>query len=138
MQEAYDHVDWNSLDQNMIQFGFSTKFISLLDQCLSADSLSIFLNVNVFDNIKLKEGFVKLIISPLFCLLSCKSCFLVCFIIWKLEGNIHGIKIAGTSHSISHLFLASDIMISCRPNQKDIENIIECLRVLLELEWANG
>lgn len=43
------------------------------------------------------------------------------------EGKIHGVKVTRESPSISHLMYSDDLVIFCRANMKEAEEISKCL-----------
>ncbi|XP_048324699.2 uncharacterized protein LOC125421031 [Ziziphus jujuba] len=56
--------------------------------------------------------------------------------LFKLErdGKIHGIKIGRTGPTISHLFFADDILLFCRANSDEVNEIKNCLN--LYCKWS--
>lgn len=43
------------------------------------------------------------------------------------EGKIHGVKVTRESPSISHLMYSDDLVIFCRANMEEAEEISKCL-----------
>lgn len=91
---------------------------------LHTTSLSILLNGSMFDTIILGKGICQGdLLSPFLFVIMIELLSRVLHKL-KLESKIHGIKIACTSPSISHLFSIDDAMIFLIANSKDIGNVV--------------
>lgn len=127
MSRAYDLVEWSVLNVLLANYGFSSRAFSLISDCYMVDSSALLLNGSVFGRIKVERGLRQRDpVSPyLFILLS----ELLSRMLLKLEseGKIQGVRFGRTEPALSHLFFADDIMVFCRANAENVEEISKCL-----------
>ena len=127
MHKAYDRMESFILEV-LDLFGFSNKFISLVEQCISTVSFSILLNgspCNPFTHSRgLRQGDR---LSPFLFIIGAE------ILSWLLVGkeremSMYGIKIGRSVPPISHLMFADECFyLFWRANLEEIEHIKQCL-----------
>lgn len=127
MNTAFDRVEWNVLNVLLAKYGFSYRAFSLISKCYMIDSSTLLLNGSVFGRVKvdrrLRQGDP---ISPyLFILLS----ELLSRMLLKLEAyeNIQGVRFGRSGPALSHIFFVDDIMLFCKANVENVNEINLCL-----------
>lgn len=124
---AYDRVDWGILSRILELLGFDEKFVSLIMCCISTAPFSFLINGSPFGLVTAGRGIRQGVSSS-------PALFTILFdllsrILYKteVERKIHGVKIARTSPTISHLMYTDDLIIYCRATTQETMNIKACL-----------
>nr|XP_015876458.1 uncharacterized protein LOC107413102 [Ziziphus jujuba var. spinosa] len=128
MHKAYDRVNWSVLNEILVQLGFSTTVTSLLSQCYFSDFASLLLNGSIYGTIKMERGIRQG--DPILPYLYIIFAELLSRLLYNLEldGKIHGIKLGKTSPPISHVFFADDILIFCKANKTEVQQVTNCMK----------
>jgi hypothetical protein len=127
MEKAFDHMEWSFILKILSCLGFSSKWIQLIEQCLSTISFSVLLNGSPFGKFSASKGlrqgdplspFLFLLGSEVFSRLILKE---------ELASNIHGIKISKNSPHVAHLLFADDLMVFSNGKSSEAACILKCL-----------
>ena len=127
LEKAFDKVEWSFLLSIFKQFGFSEKWIQMINQCISIPSYSILINGS-------PEGFFTSSrgirqgdpISP-FLFILFTDVLSRLFLQKETNGSLQGIKIARNCPPISHLMFVDDLVVFSHANQDDLQEIQSCL-----------
>lgn len=128
VSKAYDRVDWGFLRNQMLQMGFTRKWISWIMLCVSTVSYLVNFNGQQVGPIKPSRGLRQG--DPLSPYL-----FLICVeglssSIKKAadEGRIQGCRIHRQAPSITHLLFADDSFLFCRATMEEVNEIKSILQ----------
>ena len=127
LQKAYDKVNWGFLKMVLTRFGFSSKFIGWIMECISSMSFSILVNggmTKIFKpSLGLRQG------NPLSPYL-----FIICQEVLSrlidrefLYGNVKGVKMNVAGLAFTHVMYADDIMVFAKANCREVKILDECL-----------
>ena len=119
----------------MEKFGFCSRWVNLIMQCITSVSYSVIINGAAFGNITPSRGFRQG--DPL-----SPSLFLLCAeglsaIIHEVVRNhlLTGISICRSSPSVTHLLFADDSILFCKANPNECQ---ELKQILQKYEDASG
>lgn len=56
MSNAYDRLEWNFVKEMLSQFGFPTKWMNLINQCISSTSLAVLINGQPTEEFRPQRG----------------------------------------------------------------------------------
>jgi exonuclease III len=127
MEKAFDSMEWNFLLRILTLLGFHPIWVQWIRQCITTSSFSILLDGapfgKFFPSRGLRQG------DPLSPFLFILGSEVLSRLLYHEEalGNLHGIKMARSCPSISHLFFADDVMIFSRANDSEARSILNCL-----------
>lgn len=117
MEKACDQMEWSFLLYILRCLGFCEKWIGWVGQCISTVSFSILLNGTPYGFFKplrgLRQGDP---LSPFLFILGAKVLSRL-FAQAEGRGELHGIKVARQSSTISHLLFADDLMVFFRASR---------------------
>ena len=127
LQKAYDRVNWGFLKMVLTRFGFSSKFIGWIMECISSVSFSILVNggmTKIFKPFRgLRQG------NPLSPYL-----FIICQEVLSrlidrefLYGNVKGVKMNVAGPAFTHVMYVDDIMVFAKANCREVKILDECL-----------
>ena len=127
MEKAFDKVEWPFILAIFKHFGFSNKWIDLINQCISTPTFSILINGSPKGHFKFHHGLHQGdSISPFLFILVIDV--LSRLILQKeAEGLLNGIKIAQNYSPISHLMFVDDLVVFSHAFHSDLEAIQDCL-----------
>jgi hypothetical protein len=127
MEKAFDRMEWSFLFRILKSLGFHSKWIRMIEQCISTVSFSILLDGSPFGRFFPQRGLRQGDpLSPFLFILGLEVLSRL-IIKEELAGNIHGIKISWHSPSVSHLLYADDLMVFSRANSSEASSILNCL-----------
>lgn len=108
MEKAYDRLEWKFI-----------LHILMIEQCISIVSFSILINGSPYEFFRPQRGLRQG--DPLSPLLFIIAAEVLSHLIKRVEvlGLLQGIKVARHAPSISHLMLASDLLVFCRANGRE-------------------
>ena len=126
-QKAYDRLEWNFLTLVLKAFGFSAKFTSMIQQCLSTVQFSILLNggqcLSFIPSWGIRQGNP---ISPYLFILG--SEVLMRLINREITlGRLSAVNVSGNAPSISKLCYADDLMLFCKAKMSELNVLKNCL-----------
>lgn len=135
MSKAYDQVEWKYLEDVLYQMNSNQRVIQLFMSCMTSVHYKISHAGRNFGSIVLERGLRQG--DPLFSYL-----FLICIegltrVLQKFENRklIHGIKVVGSAHAISHMFFVDDFYIFCKAKFESAHNVMDLLKIF---ERASG
>ncbi|PKU75818.1 Putative ribonuclease H protein [Dendrobium catenatum] len=112
MEEAYDSMSWSTVNQVLHWFGFPSKFLLLIMECVMNPKFSILINGKSSNCIESKCGFRQgCPLSPYL--------FIMCS---------QGMRISPNAPLISHLMYADDIIIFSEGKKKSLKTISAILK----------
>ena len=127
MEKAFDKVEWPFVLAIFKHFGFSDKWINLINECISIPTFSIFINGSLEGHFKSHRGFRQGgSISP-FLFIMVIDVLSRPILQKEVEGLLNGIKIARNCSTISHLMFADDLVVFSHASHSDLEAIQDCL-----------
>jgi hypothetical protein len=127
MEKAFDSMEWNFLLRILTLLGFHPVWVQWIRQCITTSSFSILLDGAPFGKFFPSRGLQQG--NPLSPFLFILGSEVLSRLLYHEEalGNLHGIKMARSCPSISHLFFADDVMIFSRANDSEARSILNCL-----------
>ncbi|XP_068323301.1 uncharacterized protein [Pyrus communis] len=123
MQKEYDRVEWDFLDAVMEKMGFSSRWRSIINGCISSVKFDVLLNGQAGKTFAPTRGLRQE--DPL----SPYLFILVGEVLSKLiqsavdNGRLKGVKMGGFGPMISHLFFADDTLLFLRADMKNCRNL---------------
>lgn len=109
-------------------FEFSNRSVKLILNCISSVSLNLLLNGSVFGQIPTERGLRQRDpLSPTLFILITEPLSKM-FHKGERENFFNGVKLRRTSPAIFHLFFADEVLIFCRVNAREVNNILRCLK----------
>lgn len=135
MTKAYDRLEWDFIQLVLDRFGFHTKWIQWMMQCVKTVSFSFLINGSaqgkVIPSRGIRQGdplspYIFIMCSEVLSGL-CKNA--------QYEGKLPGIRVAKNSPRVNHLLFADDTMFFCR---SDPGSGKELLSILQRYEAASG
>jgi hypothetical protein len=127
MEKAFDRMEWSFLYRIFHLLGFSSKWIHLINQCLSTVSFSILLDGSPFGMFNSSRGLRQGDpLSPFLFILGMET-FSRLIMKAELDGSIQDIKIARQASQISYLMFANDLMVFGKANALEASNILGCI-----------
>lgn len=128
-KKAYDRMEWTFLIRILRTWGFDEHFIKLVYSCLNTTKFSLLLNGNISNRIKPEKGLRQG--DPLSPILFILGSEVLARLLMKeeLDGNLHGIKVARNSPTISNLMYADDLLVMSRVGQSEAKAFHKCFEV---------
>jgi hypothetical protein len=108
MNKAYDRLSWNFLKAVMLTMGFSSKWISWVNQCVSTVSYSLLINGSPTNPIHPSRGIRQGDPLSPYLFLLCANVLSCALLKQEQIGNLKGLKIGRVAHPLSHLLFADD------------------------------
>jgi hypothetical protein len=127
LQKAYDRVNWNFLKTVLIRFGFSTKFIGWILECISSVSFSILVNGGMTKYFKPSRGLRQGDPLSPYLFIICQEVLSRLIDREFLSGNVKGVKMNVAGPAFTHVMYADDIMIFAKANCREVKILDECL-----------
>ncbi|XP_012828896.1 PREDICTED: uncharacterized protein LOC105950125 [Erythranthe guttata] len=116
---AFDMIEWKLLLNILSILGFSNTFSGWIEECISTSRLSFLINGAAYGNMQPTRGIRHGDPLSPFIFVTYIELLSRLLTFEENNGNFKGIKISRTSHSISHLLFAYDLVIFCRANTQD-------------------
>jgi hypothetical protein len=127
MERAFDHMEWSFLFKVLSSLGFSSKWIHMIDQCISTVSFSILLEGSPFGKFAPSRGLRQGDpLSPFLFILGSEALSRL-LIKEELAGNLYGIKISRNSPPVFHLLFADDLMVFSKGTANEASCIMRCI-----------
>jgi hypothetical protein len=127
MERAFDRMEWSFLFKVLSSLGFSSKWIHMIDQCISTVSFSILVEGSPFGKFAPSRGLRQWDpLSPFLFILGSEALSRL-LIKEELAGNLHGIKISRNSPPVSHLLFADDLMVFSKGTANEASCIMRCI-----------
>lgn len=135
MSKAYDRVEWNFLERVILKMGFCTRWVELVMGCVKTVSYSVLVNGNPTNSFKPKRGLRQGDPLSPYLFLLCANVFSALLTRAALDGHIHGVKVARTTPSVTHLFFADDSILFFQATRREVDEI---KRIIQLYEGASG
>lgn len=110
LSKAYDSCRWDFVEAVLQRMEFPTKWIKWIMQCITIVSYSILVNGEPTTYFNPKAGLRQGDPLSPYIFILCMEVLSTNLIKTQEEKSIHGIKIARTAPSLSHLFFADDAL----------------------------
>ncbi|XP_021864500.2 uncharacterized protein [Spinacia oleracea] len=127
ISKAYDRVNWTFLLKVLQAYGFPSKWVQMISQCITTVSYKAVINGKTTDTFVpqcgLRQGDP---LSP-YLFLFCMDILSRMMSLAEDIKLIKGLKVTRRSPSITHLFFADDAMLFFKANVEACENIMEIL-----------
>lgn len=128
MEKAYDRIEWDLLLKVLKNFGFHSKGIWWVEQCITMASFAIILNGGPFERINPPRGIKQG--DPL-----SPSLFILCSEVLSLlllkeekAGRLKGIRLCCDAPSINPLLFADDLPLFAKAIVRVAANLDGCLK----------
>ncbi|XP_031120324.1 uncharacterized protein LOC116023464 [Ipomoea triloba] len=116
MSKAYDRVEWGFLENVMSKLGFSSRWVSLMRECVYTVHYRVLVEGKEWGPIHPSRGLRQGdALSPCLFILIAESLSAV-LRTQEEDGALHGISVARGAPNISHLFFADDCLFFFRAN----------------------
>ncbi|XP_020675414.1 uncharacterized protein LOC110094507 [Dendrobium catenatum] len=120
MEQAYDSMSWNTLEEMMRRLGFLVRFMKLIMECIVEPRFSIIINGGLSKWIERRSGFRQgCPLSP-FLFIICPQLLTN---VLSQEGKELGIKVASRGKKISHLLYVDDVLLLSDAKIKSIKEL---------------
>ncbi|XP_074271638.1 uncharacterized protein LOC141595569 [Silene latifolia] len=135
MSKAYDLVEWSFLERVLRRMGFELRWVDRVMHCVSSVSFSVLVNGTPTDVFRpervLRQGDP---LSPYLFIL-CDEVLSGLMRKAVENGSLHGISIAPSTPSVSHLLFADDSIFFAKANLMEANHV---KRILSDYELASG
>lgn len=127
MEKAYDRVEWSFVLKVMENFGFNSKWIKWVEQCISTTSFSILINGSPFGNFRRTRGIRQGDpLSPLL-FITCSEVLSRLLLREESQGRLKGIKVGRAAPSITHLLFEDDLPLFGKATLREATRLEECI-----------
>lgn len=135
MSKAYDRIEWSFMEQVLSRFGFHSKWIHWIMECLTTVSYSYLINDHVYGRVRPSRGIRQGDpLSPYPFILCGEVLSGLCKNAAK-EGTLQGVRVARGCPRVNHLLFADDTMFFCPASSESSRSL---LKVLSQYEAASG
>ncbi|WOG84407.1 hypothetical protein DCAR_0103590 [Daucus carota subsp. sativus] len=135
VSKAYDRVDWSFLQYQMIQMGFSRKWIDWIMLCISTVSYSVNFNGEQIGPISPTRGLRQGDPLSPYLFLLCVEGLSRSIRNSVEEGKLSGCKIHVQAPSVTHLLFADDSFLFCKATMEETREI---KTILQKYELCSG
>ena len=118
LQKAYDKLNWGFLKTVLTRFGFSTKFIGWILECISLVSFSILVNGGMTKQFKPSRGLQQGDALSQYLFIICQEVLSRLIDREYLYGNVKGVKMNVAGPAFTHVMYADDIMVFAKANYR--------------------
>lgn len=126
-KKAFGHMKWSFILKVLSSLGFNSKWIQMIDQCISTVSFSILLEGSPFGKFAPNRGLSQgNPLSPFLFILGTEALSRL-LIKENPAANIHGIKISRNSPPVCQLLFDDDLMVFSKGIAKEASCIMSCL-----------
>uniref|UniRef100_A0A803Q2M5 Reverse transcriptase n=1 Tax=Cannabis sativa TaxID=3483 RepID=A0A803Q2M5_CANSA len=129
MHKAYDKMEWIFLEKVLVANGFNDKSRKLLMACVTSVSYAVLLNGCPLKKLYPKRGLHQGDPLSPFLFLLCQEVLSKLISKAEAQGSVHGIKIAQSAASVSHLMFADDTILFSRANSSEAKKLMDCLSI---------
>lgn len=135
ISKAFDIINWSYLNRVLAAYGFSDRWIQLINNCISHNFFSISFSSNTFGYFKSSRGLRQGDpISPLLFILS-KETFSKGLSKLYSIGTLKPFKVPRDCPSISHLLYANDVLLFANGEKRNLEKLLNFIK---QYESASG
>ncbi|XP_030479376.1 uncharacterized protein LOC115696623 [Cannabis sativa] len=122
-------MEWVFIRRVLSANGFDENCCNLIMKCITSVSYSVLLNGSPIKKIVPQRGFQQGDPLSPFIFLLCHDVLLKLLHKVEMEGRVHGMKIARTAPSISHLMFADDTILFGCIDEREVDTLIQCLNL---------
>ena len=108
-------------------FGFSKKWCSIINQCITTVKFSMLVNGSPFGFFSPSSGLRQGDLLSPYLFILCTEVLSRLLLRHEGEGKLHGVSVGHGCPPISHLMFADDLMLFCRATATEVEVLKDCL-----------
>ena len=136
-EKAFDSVNWNFLLDLLNSFGFGSKWLSWIKECISTATISVLINGSPSDQFRTERGIRQGDpLSPFLFNIVAEGLSIL-FRRAMAAGLVNGVRIGSSGPVLSYLQFADDTIIFCEASmdeEKNIKNLLRCFELLSGLK----
>lgn len=129
MAKTYDRVEWSFLRAVMVKMGFVELWINRVMHCVSSVSFSVLINGIPSGEIIPERGLRQRDPLSPYLFILCAEVLSGLLSKAVAHGSLHGIKVASSAPTISHLLFTDDSIIFLKANAEEVLTIKNILKV---------
>jgi hypothetical protein len=134
LQKAYDRVNWDFIKTVLQQFGFNSKFIGWIMECISTVSFSILVNGGISKKFMPTRGLRQGDPLSPYLFILCQEVLSRLIDREFFKGAIKGVKMNVAGPAFTHVMYADDIMLFAKANSSEVKILDDCLETYCE--WS--
>lgn len=119
ISKAYDRVEWNFLEQAMVQLGFNHIWIRWVMSCVRSVNYSVLINGSLYGNISPQRGIRQGDPLSPYLFLFCAEMLTQRLHHEESKKNIKGLSISNFGSRVSHLLFDDDSFFLCQANRRN-------------------
>lgn len=135
MDKAYDRLEWNFLENTLINMGFPLRLVNVIMQCVKIVNFLILINCKATGYFMPHRGIRQGDPLSPYLFILCAEILSSMISHNQDSGKIKGLSIAKNARPITHLLFADDSLMFC--STKD-NNIKELHQILEDYQKASG
>lgn len=135
LSKAFDRVEWHLLRDLMLKLGFCSRWVSLILKCISLVTYTIVSGSHEIGPIIPKRGLRQGDPLSPYLFLLCAEGLSILLRQAEVSGQLHGLKIARSAPSISHILFADDIYLFSKASKDSGTSIAS---ILAKFQCATG
>ncbi|XP_058732849.1 uncharacterized protein LOC131604425 [Vicia villosa] len=132
MSKAYDRLEGSFIVEVLATMGFPPAMVSLIKRCINSVSYKVLVNGVPSKSFTPERGLRQGDPLSPYLFIMCANVFSGLLKKAAMEKEIHGVKIARNSPTITHLFFADDSLLFARANLEEAKRIKDILRIYEE------
>ncbi|KAL5567427.1 hypothetical protein UlMin_030591 [Ulmus minor] len=129
MSKAFDRVEWNFIEEVMLQLGYDKRWVEKIMKCVSSVSFSFLLNGEVCGSIVPSRGISQGDPLSPFLFLFCSEGLTSLLVKAETDGRLKDLNFESNGISVSHLLFADDNFLFFDANRSNVEVLSGILRL---------